>query len=109
MHRTGGSLRDPRAITDRRSDEECQRCQPGCWATVDHMGCRPDGPRLRIDRRGRDQPETRDPKRLLPMGKSLKKIAPVTQNRIACLKPSPFLEEERCSHQETTAIGYLPI
>src|SRR5207249_10371974 len=71
MHRTGGSLRDPRAITDRRSDEERQRCQPGCWATVDHMGRRPDGPRLRIHRRGRDQQETRNPKRLLPMGKSL--------------------------------------
>src|SRR5213596_1884329 len=109
MHRTGGSLRDPRAITDRRFDEERQRCQLGCWATVDHMGRRPDGPRLSLHRRGWHKPETRDPKRLLPMGKSLKKIAPVTQNRIACLKPSPFLEEEGSYHQGTTAIGYLRI
>src|SRR5213080_3045131 len=75
MHRTGGSLRDPRAITDRRFDEERQRRQSRSRTPVDHLGRRPDGPRLSLHRRGRDQQETRNPKRLLPMGKSLRKTS----------------------------------
>src|SRR5438034_10357669 len=94
MHRTGGSLRDPRAITDRRSDEERQRRQSRRRTTVDHLGRRPDGPRLSLDRRGWHKPETRDPKRLLPMAKRTKKIAPVTKNTIPCLKLMPSLEDE---------------